>query len=136
SHLKNIGNQLEQAVFPNVDTVNFNRDEVLYKQVDTLGQAIYIYSANPDSARYRPGFSYVGSGNGDYKLSTTSAANGRVFEYMAPVNGIKQGDYAPVTMLVTPKKQQLITFAADYKAGKNTLISSEAAFSDHDVNLF
>ncbi len=135
--LKGIGNDISQAFSPNVEIVTFNNNEILYKQIDTLGNTgVYVYSTNPSLAKYRLGFSFVGLGAGNYKLNNTSAANGRVFEFIAPQNGIKQGDYAPITLLVTPKKQQLVTFGVDYYLSKKTVISNEVGFSNNDVNLF
>ncbi|WP_256010945.1 hypothetical protein [Desertivirga xinjiangensis] len=135
--LQAVGNNINQAYFPNVDTVTFNDNEILYKQIDTLGgTGVYVQSIDPALAKYRLGFSYVGSNNGNYQLKPNSAANGRVFEYVPPVAGNKQGSYEPVTLLITPKKQQLITLGTDYKLSANTLISSEVALSNNDVNLF
>ncbi|HEY1021679.1 MAG TPA: hypothetical protein VGE06_05175, partial [Flavisolibacter sp.] len=55
---------------------------------------------------------------------------------MKPVNGIKQGRFEPVTVLVTPKKQQVFSFGADYQLDKNNLFKTELALSDYDVNTF
>lgn len=135
--LQAVGNDINRAYFPNVDTVPFNDNEILYKQIDTLGSTgIYVHSTDRALAKYRLGFSFVGANNGNYQLKPNSAANGRVFEYVAPVAGNKRGSYEPVTLLITPKKQQLITLGTDYKLSANTLISSEIAFSNNDVNLF
>ncbi|MBK0381493.1 hypothetical protein I5M32_00850 [Pedobacter sp. SD-b] len=135
--LSGIGNQINQAVFPNIDSVGFNGNEILYKKVDTLGaKAVYVYSTNPNQAKFRVGFTYVGPNAGNYSINTNAQANGRVYVFVPPINGVLQGDYAPVTLLVTPKKQQLITLNADYKIGKKTNIFSEIGFSDNDVNLY
>ncbi|WP_207533527.1 hypothetical protein [Desertivirga arenae] len=137
SYLKEIGNSINEAYISNIDTVDFNTTEVLYKQIDTLGASgVYVYSTNPALAHYRPGFSFVGTNAGNYRISTNSLANGRVFEYLPPIAGLKQGDYEPVSLLVTPKKKQLVTLGTDFKPSKNTLVSTELAFSDNDVNLF
>src|SRR5258706_7407719 len=53
-----------------------------------------------------------------------------------PVLGIKQGDFEPVIVLVTHKKQQLFNLGADYAIGKNTLLKTEVAMSNNDVNTF
>lgn len=134
--LKTIGNNINQAFFSNVNEVAFNRNEVLYRLLDTLNTSIYIYSTDSLKAKYRLGFTLLGSGKGNYKLKTDANANGRVFEYVPPINGIMQGDYEPITLLVTPKKQQLITLNTNYKLGKRTAIFTETAFSNNDVNLF
>src|SRR5690606_23954334 len=39
SFLQGIGNNISQAVFPNVDSVAFNENEILYRKTDSLGIA-------------------------------------------------------------------------------------------------
>ncbi|MBC7874375.1 MAG: hypothetical protein H7Y01_10285, partial [Ferruginibacter sp.] len=65
-----------------------------------------------------------------------NGANGKVFRYVAPVAGIKQGQYEPVQILVTPKKQQILNLGIDYALSKNTVIKTEVATSNSDVNTF
>lgn len=134
--LYGIGDSLQYAISPSADSVGFNNNEVLYKKIDSLSYSpVYVYSTSPDSAIYRLAFSLVGAGNGNY-TQQNSSANGRVFKWIAPVNGIKQGDYEPIILLVTPKKKQLITGIAEYKIGKNTLVHTEVAVSNEDLNTF
>ena len=135
--LRGIGNQINQAVFPNVDSVAFNENEILYQKKDTLGtQDVYVYSPKANAINYRVGFSFVGVNRGNYRINTSSVANGRVYVFAPPINGMLQGDYSPVSLLITPKKQQLITLNADYKLGNKTSVFSEIALSDNDVNLY
>lgn len=135
--LEGIGNNISQAVYPNVDSVAFSENEILYEKLDTLGFAgVYAYSTNPTRAKYRVGFSYVGPNAGNYRIDVNSVANGRVYVFVAPQAGVAQGDYSPVSLLVTPKKQQLLTLNADYKVAKQTQIFAEIGLSDNDVNLF
>ncbi|OAQ39236.1 hypothetical protein A5893_11255 [Pedobacter psychrophilus] len=135
--LSGIGNNINQAVFPNADSVAFSQNEILYKKIDTLGaQGVYVYNTNPLLAKFRVGFTFVGANLGNYRINTSSEANGRVYVFNASINGVLQGDYEPVTLLVTPKKQQLITLNADYKIGKKTNIFTEVGYSDNDVNLY
>ncbi|MFC5283746.1 hypothetical protein [Pedobacter alpinus] len=135
--LRGIGNQINQAVFPNIDSVAFNENEILYTRIDTLGfNGVYVYSINPLLAKFRVGFSFVGANSGNYRINTASNANGRVYVFVAPINGVPQGDYSPVRLLTTPKKQQLITLNAAYKISKKTNLFTEIGFSDNDVNLF
>jgi len=134
--LHDIGDSLFLAVTPKVDSVSFNGSQVLYKKIDSLGYSpVYVYSISPDSAFFSLGFTMVGAGNGDY-IQIKSAANGRVFKWVAPVNGVKQGDYAPIVLLVTPKKKQMLSMSANYEVLKNTHIRAELALSNHDLNLF
>ncbi len=134
--LYSIGDSLQYAISPSVDSVGFNDNEVLYKKIDSLGfSPVYVYSNSPDSAIYRLAFSLVGAGNGNYRQQKSSA-NGRVFKWIAPINGIKQGEYEPVVLLVTPKKKQLISGIAEYHINNNTLIYTEVAVSNEDLNTF
>jgi hypothetical protein len=53
-----------------------------------------VYSTNPDSAKYRVKYSYVGENNG-YYIQVSTTANGKVYKWVAPVGGILQGNYEP-----------------------------------------
>ncbi len=134
--MKEIGDSINEAIYPNVDTISFDANQILYKAIDSLGyKNVYVYSTDPALAHYRVGFSNVGQGMGDYR-QISSAANGKVFEWLAPVNGIRQGSFAPLIQLITPKKQQLYTLGADYRFSKNTMLSAETGLSNNDINLF
>ncbi|MEA3477137.1 MAG: hypothetical protein U9R60_03090 [Bacteroidota bacterium] len=138
--MSSVGDSLLNAIVWNIDSVGFSSDQVRYKITDSIINSqyydtIFVYSTNPDSALYQVGFSLVGEGRGNYVLDQ-NAANGRVYKWIAPVNGIPQGSYAPVKLLVTPKKSQMLTFAGDYKISKNIKISSEIALSNQDLNTF
>lgn len=138
--MRAIGDTLDKAVVPGVDSVGFNDDEVLYKQIDTIVNSVtypdvLVYSFHPDSAIYRATFSFVGQGKGNY-VQTTSAANGKVFLWIAPVAGIPQGSYEPVVLLITPKQKQMFTAGATYPLGKKTNVNVEGAYSVNDLNTF
>ena len=137
--LHNIGDTLSLAVTPSYDTVAFNASEVLYERKDTthnnITYQVFAYSTSDDSILYRVTFSNVGFGNGNYRQAASSAT-GRVFEWVAPVNGVRQGSYEPVMQLITPKKKQMVTFGADYAFSKASRISIETALSNNDINTF
>ncbi|RYF25343.1 MAG: hypothetical protein EOO42_03960 [Flavobacteriales bacterium] len=135
--MSTLGRDISQAYYPNVTEVEFSENEILYEKLtDVGGLDYYRYSTDPALAKYRVGFSYLGEGRGNYRINSQSAANGKVYEFVAPVAGVMQGGYEPITLLVTPKQQQLITIAADFKPKKQTLFSSEFAISNNNVNLF
>jgi hypothetical protein len=56
--------------------------------------------------------------------------------WVAPANGVPQGDWAPVILLVTPKKQQLITVGGQYFINDKSYIKTELALSHYDPNTF
>lgn len=134
--LSQIGDSLELAIVSNIKKVAFSENLVLYKMVDTLGyDSVFVYSTNPDSAIYQLGFSLVGQNRGNYIL-IQSSANGRVYEWVAPVGGIPQGNYEPVILLVTPKKIEMTTFGGEYIFSELSKISWEGAISNNDINTF
>ncbi len=138
--LSNIGDSIQDALIWNIDSAGFSSDEVRYRLTDTIVDnmrydSILIYSTNPDSAIYKAGFSNVGPGNGHYVL-VKSDANGRVFQWKAPVNGVLQGSHEPVRLLVAPGKKQMVTLGADIALDMNTTITSEIAISNNDINTF
>jgi len=135
--LSSIGDSLHDAVVPNFREVLFSENLVLYKMVDTLViyDSVFVYTTNPDSARYQLGFSYLGPNKGNYN-QLQSSANGKVFQWQIPIGGIPQGEYEPVILLVTPKKKQMATLGGSYKITESSTISWEGAVSNNDINTF
>jgi hypothetical protein len=134
--MANVGDSIHRAFDWNLDSTGFMNDRVMYRLTDTLGfDTVFVYSTDPDLAVYQVGFSYVGQGNGNYRQVSTSA-NGRVYQWIFPENGIPQGTHEPVIQLVTPKKHQMLTLGGDIKLSANTSAGFEYAFSNRDINLF
>lgn len=146
SLLEGIGDSLERAIVPSVDSVGFSNDQVRYKKIDTTYNVngvpvavpeVYVYSVNPDSAYYQVSFSDAGVGNGDY-IQLSSSANGRVYQWVAPdsITGANQGRFVAAVQVITPKMNQLFTLGAEYKVAKNGMVSVEGALSNTDLNRF
>jgi len=133
------GDNIQNAFVPNIDTVDFRNDFVLYEKIDTTvnGEVydIYKYSTNPETAIYQVGFSFMGENKGNYIL-TQSSANGRVFAWVAPVNGVPQGSFEPIRLLVSPKKQQMMNLGGNYHINNTTRSFFEIAVSNYDLNTF
>ena len=144
--LQDIGDSVELAIIPSVDSVGFDNDQVRYIRSDTTVTVggipvfvpeVYIYSIDPDSAIYQVRFSDAGLGNGDYvQIQTT--ANGRVYQWVAPdsITGARRGRFVPAQQIVTPKLNQLFTLGAEYKVAKNGTVAVEGAISNTDINRF
>jgi hypothetical protein len=136
-----VGDSINQAYIPTADSLSsFDETRVLYIKKDSLllsgnTYSIFIYSTDQNQARWQVNFSDVGAGKGDY-IQDIRSANGRVFKWVAPVNGISQGNFMPVQLLVTPKLRRMITAGADIKPDNKSNFSVEAALSDNDINLF
>ena len=139
--LDTIGDNVAQAFYPVAPLDTFSSGKILYQKIDTLynggasRDSVYIFSTNPDSAIYNLSFIEVGQGFGNY-IPDLNGANGKVYRWIAPVNGIKQGNYEPAVFLVTPKKQQVVSVGVDYAITKTTVITTEGAMSNYDVNTF
>jgi hypothetical protein len=137
--LSEIGDSINNAFYPVAALDTFSVTKILYIKKDTLVDGtqykIYQYKGTYDTAMYNLGFTELGQGRGNY-VPSYDAANGKVFTWVAPVNGIPQGNYEPVSVLVTPKKQRMITAGAEYQLSKHTLIKGEAGFSTYDINTF
>ncbi|WP_439879930.1 hypothetical protein ACSX1A_12245 [Pontibacter sp. MBLB2868] len=139
--LASIGDSLNLAVIPGADSVAFDPNQVLYAKRDTVynsGQraaTIFVYATDPENAYYNVRFTEVGPRQGDYVVSN-DAVNGRVYKWVAPVDGIPQGSYAPLRVLPTPRKKQLITVGTNYEISKGVDFFVEAATSENDLNRF
>lgn len=134
--LANAGDNSENATIPRVKTIRpFDNTKLLYRKIDTLGSNnVYIFTQNPnsDTVFYEVVFSLVGVGKGNYRQKT-STANGRVFEWVAPIAGISQGDYDAVELLVAPKRYQMLTVGKKQKFG-NTETFVEAVYTNNNIN--
>ncbi len=139
--LANIGDSLNQALIPNIDSVGYTNDRILYKKTDSINNGnlyspVYIFSTNPDSARFTLGFSFVGEGKGNYMPAETNA-NGKAYKWVAPTAaGNPLGDYEPVVLLVTPKKKQVLTLGGSYDISKSVKSAFEIAITNNDINTF
>jgi hypothetical protein len=137
--LNNIGDSIQNAYYPVAIRDTFSVSKILYVKADTVvnGQQyqVYVYKSSYDTAMYNLSFTEVGPGKGNY-IASYNAANGKVFEWTAPVNGLPQGNFEPVSILVTPKKQRIATVGLGYKISDKTTVSAEAGFSKYDINTF
>lgn len=135
-----IGDTLDKAVYSGAELATFNNSDVFYWKKDTvvLGvtyPSVYVYSSNPDSAKYRLKFSNVGANKGNYN-QISSTANGRVYKWVAPLSGIPQGSYEPVIPLVTPKQIQMLTSGVNYSVTQTNFINVEGVYTKNNINTF
>ncbi len=139
SILNNAGDDLSRAVISTYkENQIFDNGKILYKKIDSLGNSdILVYQAADDGSNtyVSATFTLVGAGKGNY-IQVNSTANGRVYAWVAPIAGIPQGNYEPIIQLVAPIRQQFATAAMQYQIAKNTLITSELAYSQYNSNTF
>lgn len=139
--LSQIGDSVNKAFYPTVSLDSFSRDRILYERVyytNSSGalDSFYRYSTDSLAAHYSVAFTDLGQGGGNYVQDLAVHTNGKVYLFIAPINGVKQGRFEPVMKLVTPKKQQLISVATDYQFDKNNALKTEFSLSKYDVNTF
>lgn len=132
------GDDLQKTFISGVTATAFSEGKVLYRKTDSLGfTSILVYAPAPgsDTVFYEAQFSYVGESSGNYILQT-NGTNGRVYRWVAPLGGVPQGNYEPITQLVTPKRNQMISLGTDIQLGKQTTFTLEYARSQFDQNTF
>jgi hypothetical protein len=138
--LADIGDGIDTAFYPGAVTDTFATGRILYKKIDTLynniHDSIFVFDTTNANVLYNVSFSYLGPGKGNY-VQLLNGANGRVFQWVAPDAGNnKLGDWEPVILLVSPKKLQVATIAAEYLFNERTKLKAEVAVSKYDINLF
>jgi hypothetical protein len=134
--LANLGNNFQQAFYPFAAIDSFSTTKILYKKQPNPtnnNDSIYVYSNNKDSAKYSLSFLEVGANKGNY-IPLFNAVNGKVYEWIQPINGVPQGNFEPAQFLVTPKQQQIFTAGISYNINKFTTAKTDLAYSNFDVN--
>ncbi|RQO31362.1 hypothetical protein DBR32_05200 [Taibaiella sp. KBW10] len=138
--LGTIGDNIDQAFYATEKLDTFAGNKILYRKTDSVVNGItypgvYVYTTNPNDVVYSLNFSYVGEGNGDYVISGLNT-NGRSYAWVAPLNGLKQGNYEPKALLITPKLQQVFTTGAHYQIDSLKQVSMEWSSSNYSPNTF
>lgn len=113
----------------------YAENKVLYKKRTLGDREIFVYSTDPDEELYQVKFSKVGKNQGDYILADQTSIH-RIFQYVHPIDGVPQGDYAPITRLFAPNKIQMAVINGRYHPSEKTDIQFEIAGSYNDKNLF
>ncbi|MFT7666245.1 MAG: hypothetical protein ACI9O8_000578, partial [Patiriisocius sp.] len=134
--LKTAGDDMNAMVAPSSIPDTYEEGKFLYKkELLETGVEIFVFSNNPEEELFNVRFTLVGNNLGDYIRAQTSAIN-QIFEYIAPINGMAQGSYAPFIRLNAPTKLQVGGVKGRYHPSKNTKINFEVAGSKNDLNLF
>ncbi len=138
--LADVGDGIDTAFYSGAVTDTFATGKILYKKSDTLynsiHDSIFVFDTTNNQTLYNVAFSYLGVGKGNY-IQLLNGTNGRVFKWVSPdASGNRQGDWAPVILLVSPKKLQVVTVAAEYFITDKTKLKAEFAASKYDINLF
>jgi len=133
--LSDAGDNEAQMIAPSAVPDTFDENKVLYRKEIIGGEEVFVYSTNPEDELFNVRFSLVGAGQGNYLLTNATAIT-KIYEYVAPVNGVPQGNYAPITQLFAPTKLQIGVVNGTYSPSEKTSIGFELAGSKNDENLF
>lgn len=133
--IKNAGDDTRQMTAPSAFLDSYSDNKVLYKQILVNGMLVYEYTTDLDGDLYNVRFSLVGTNAGNYILSNTNTIS-RVFTYVAPINGIPQGNYEPIVQLIAPNQVQVASFVGQFHPTEKTNIDVEIGVSNNDQNLF
>lgn len=133
--LSNAGDNTDLMNAPSAFEDTFSENKILYKKVLLNGVEILELSSNPEDELFNVRFSLQGENLGNYRL-TNAAAVGRIYEYVEPINGVKQGNYEPIIRLIAPTKIQIATVMGHFNPSEKTNIDFEMGLSNNDLNLF
>ena len=133
--LANAGDNLNlmNAISAVADTYSANK--ILYKKSSVGGAEVFVFSNNANDVLYNVKFSFVGNNKGNYKVANANA-NGKIFEYVAPIAGIPQGSYEPIIRLIAPTKIQVATVMGKLNPSEKTNVDFEVGISNNDKNLY
>ena len=133
--LKEAGDDSALMTAPSAYIDSYSENKILYRKTQISGVEIFEFSTDQEEELYNVRFTLVGANQGNYTLAN-SAAVGRIYQYVAPLNGILQGNYEPIVRLVAPTKIQIATVMGKYKPSEKTLVDFEIGISNNDLNLF
>ena len=133
--LSNAGANLPVEI-PSFQMTSFNKKKILYKLIDTLGyDSIFVYSRDSTAQLYEVNFTYVGQNKGNYKISNY-AANGKIYEWIPPLNGVPQGEYEPIRILNAPNRLNTVESYLYYKPNEKLETRIRLGYSQHDKNTY
>ena len=133
--LSNAGDDQTQMVAPSGVPEAYSENRILYKKEFIDGVEAFVFSSDPEDELFSVRFRLVGANQGDYILVNSNAIN-NIYEYVTPIAGVPQGNYAAIVQLIAPTKLQLAVVNGTYKPTERTDIYFEAAGSKNDLNLF
>ncbi len=105
------------------------------EKVTIGGVEVFEYSNDETETLFNVRFSLVGNNLGNYILANNNAI-GKIYEYVAPIAGVPQGNYEPITRLIAPTKIQIATILGKYNPSEKTFVDFELGLSNNDLNLY
>lgn len=133
--LQNAGDDATLMNAPSAFEDSFSENKILYKKTQIGPTEIFEFSTDQTQTLFQVRFTFVGNNLGNYVLASNNTI-GKIYEYVAPIAGIPQGNYEPIVKLIAPTKIQIATIVSNYSPSEKTEIETEIAISNNDKNLF
>ncbi len=133
--LVNSGDDQNLMSAPSAYLDTYSENKILYKKTLINGVSVFVYSNVSTDELYNVKFSLVGNNLGNYILSSSSAI-GKIYRYVAPVNGVPQGNYDPIVRLIAPTELQIAIVLGKFNPSEKTNVDFEIGVSNNDNNLF
>ncbi|WP_179021690.1 hypothetical protein [Winogradskyella forsetii] len=129
------GDDQDLMTAPSAALATFSDNRILYRKEIVGTEEIFVYSNNPEDELFSVRFTLVGANQGNYVLTNSNAIN-NIYEYVAPIAGVPQGNYEPIIQLVAPERLQIAIVNGQYNPNEKTDVFFELAGSKKDNNLF
>lgn len=133
--LANAGDDRSLMTAPSATEEAFSENRILYRREFIGTEEIFVFSNDPNDQLFSVRFTLVGDNQGNYILSNDSTV-ANIFQYVAPVAGVPQGNFEPIIQLVAPERLQIATLNGTYVPNEKTNVFFEASGSKNDLNLF
>ena len=133
--LQNAGDDSTFMTAPSAYADSYSENKILYKKTTVGSVEVFQYSNVSTDVLYNVKFTLVGNNLGNYILANNSAV-GKIYEYVAPIGGILQGNYEPITQLIAPTKIQIATVLGKFNPSEKTTVDFELGISNNDLNLY
>jgi len=127
------GSSIQQVNEEDLNPITYRLTDSLVNQIDY--DSVLVFSTSEELDLFTARFSFVGDNNGDYILIPGSS-NGSIYQWVAPLDGVPQGSYAPFIQLSAPEKTAMLSVGVSHQINKNWILSSELATSNQDLNRF
>lgn len=133
--LSEAGNNPDEMYNTTAVRSDYDPEKNLYRKIQISGVEVFEFSDDPNEELWQVSFTYMGDGKGNYVASNVEV-NGKIFEYVPPIDGLMQGNYEPVRQLIPPKRLQVYTLNSAYKFKTGGVIGIDLGMSNQDLNLF
>ncbi|RNC87839.1 MAG: hypothetical protein ED556_01220 [Winogradskyella sp.] len=133
--LSNAGDDRSLMTAPSAVEEEFSENRILYRRELVGTEEIFVFSNDPNDQLFNVRFTLVGDNQGNYVLSNDNTI-ANIYEYVAPVNGVPQGNFEPIIQLIAPERLQIATLNGTYNPTEKTDVFFELAGSKNDLNLF